>query len=58
VGPVWDQLPEGAFDLSPSRMLKPRLARPVGVSGSSGRSGRVGPRAVVGAYPGCLLVRW
>jgi hypothetical protein len=36
VGPVWDQLPEGAFDLSPSRMLKARLARRVGVSGSSG----------------------
>ena len=26
-------------------------------AGSSGRSGRVGPRALTGAFPGCLMVR-
>jgi hypothetical protein len=52
VGPVWDQLQSAELSFLPSGMLKARLARRGGVVRVLGRSGRVGPRAVVGAFPG------
>jgi hypothetical protein len=52
VGPMWDQLQSAELSFLPSGMLKGRLTRRVGVVLVLGRSGRVGPRAVVGAFPG------
>ena len=52
VGLMWDQLQSAELSSLPSGMLKSRLTRRVGAVRVIGRSGRVGPRAVVGAFPG------
>ena len=57
VGPMWDQLQSAELSFLPSGMLKGRLTRRVGVVRVLGSFGQGGGSAVVGAFPGCLLVR-
>jgi hypothetical protein len=49
---MWDQLQSAELSFLPSGMLKGRPTRRVGVVRVLGRSGTVGPCAVVGAFPG------